>query len=79
MAWDLESLGGGGIGGAFFGILTAFGLKGKVNKIEKEKQDIRVCEAIHKGIEAKFEFLCNGQEKIFERLDSISDFLRNQK
>ena len=78
MAFDIESLGGGGIAGTFIGILTALGLKGRVNRLEDKKLDRSVFEAVHKGIEDKFVILVDGQKRIFERIDSINDYLRNE-
>lgn len=76
---DLESLGGGaGAGGVIATILALMG----VNR----KQDKKVCEAVHHGIEDKFETIVDvmkemreGQKKIWERLDNFNDYMRNQK
>ena len=76
---DLESLGGGGISGLFIGILTAIGLKSRINKLEDKKQDRSVCDAIHKSIDEKFERLIIGQDKVWQRLDSLNDYIRNKK
>lgn len=79
MAFDIGSLGGGGVAGIFFGILTVLGLKSKVDKMEEKKQDRSVCEVIHKSIDDKFTILINEQRKLFEKVDDINDYLRNQK
>lgn len=79
MAWDIESLGAGGIGGFFIAILTAFGISRKVDKMEDLKQDKSVCGATHKGIDEKFNTIIEGQKKIWERLDSLNDYMRNKK
>lgn len=79
MAFDIGSLGGGGVTGIFFGILTALGLKSKVDKMEEKKQDKSICEVIHKSIDDKFTVIINGQEKLFEKVDGINDYLRNRK
>jgi len=79
MAWDLESMGGGGISGLFIGIVTALGLKGKVDKLDDKKQDKTVCDAVHKSIDDKFGILIEGQGKLFDKVDKINDFLRNGK
>ena len=79
MAFDIETLGigtGGGLIGAILGVL---GINRRVNKIEKEKQDKTLCEVIHKGIDDKFDILIKGQDRIFERIDTISDRLRGVK
>lgn len=79
MSFDLESLSGGGISGLFIGILTAIGIKSRVDKLEDKKQDKSVCESIHKSIDEKFDRLIKGQDKIWERLDDLNDYLRNKK
>ncbi len=79
MAFDIESLGGGGIGGVFIGILTALGLKGRISKLEEKKLDRSVFDAVHKGIEDKFAIIIDGQNRMFERIDTISDRLRGVK
>ena len=79
MAWDIESMGGGGITGLFIGILTAFGLKSKVDKLDDKKQDKSVCDAVHKSIDDKFTILINGQTKLFDKVDGINNYLRNGK
>jgi len=76
---DFESLGTGGIGGVIIGILTAFGINYRVKRIEENKQDKTVCSALHKSSDDKFEILIKGQEKIFNRLDNLNDYLRNNK
>jgi len=79
MAWDIESLGAGGVSGFFIAILTAFGISRKVNKMEDFKQDKPVCMAIHKGIDEKINTIIEGQRKIWERLDCLNDYVRNNK
>lgn len=83
MGFDIESLGGGAgagiVGGIFGAILTAFGINRRVNKIEDGKQDKIVCDTIHKSIDDKFGVLIEGQSKLFDKVDSINDYLRNQK
>jgi len=79
MAWDLESLGGGGISGLFIGIITALGLKSKVDKLDDKKLDKEVFRDVQKSIDEKFTILVDGQKRVFERLDNLNDYLRNQK
>lgn len=83
MAFDIESLGGGAgagiVGGIFGAILTVLGINRRINKIEDSKQDRTVCEATHKGIDEKFNTIIEGQNKIWDRLDSLNDYIRNQK
>lgn len=79
MAFDLESLGGGGITGLFIGIITALGLKSKVDKLDEKKQDTKTCDAIHKSIDDKFGILIDGQSKLFDKVDGINEYLRNGK
>jgi len=79
MSWDIESLGSGGIGGIFIGVLTAFGLKSKMDKLEDKKQDRAICSVIHKSIEDKFSILIEGQTKLFDKVDGINEYLRNGK
>ena len=78
MAWDLESMGGGGITGLFIGVLTALGLKGKVDKLDEKKQDIKTCDALHKGIDEKFIIMTDIQREIRDRLNELNDYLRNK-
>ncbi len=79
MAFDIESLGGGAGGGIIGAILVALGFVKRVNKLEDSKQDKVVCEAIHKGIEGKINTIIEGQNKIWERLDNLNDYVRNQR
>ena len=76
---DIESLGGGAGTGIIGAILVAFGFSRRVSKIEEGKQGKSVCDALHKGIDEKFTILVDGQKAIWERLDSLNDFLRNQR
>ena len=79
MSFDLESLGGGAGTGIIGAILVAFGFSRRVNKLENEKQDKSVCFPMHKSIDDKFEIVIKGQEKLFNKIDSINEYLRNQK
>ncbi len=76
---DLESLGGGAGAGLIGTILGILGINRRVSKIEKDKQDRVVCDALHKSTDDKFDILINGQEKIFNRLDNLNDYLRDHK
>ena len=78
MSFDFESGLGGGISGLFIGILTAIGLKTRVDKLEDKKQDKSLCDSIHKGIDEKFDRLIIGQDKIWQRLDTLNDYIRNK-
>jgi hypothetical protein len=79
MSFDLESLGSGGISGLFVSIITALGLKGKIDRLEDKKQDKSLCDTLHKSINEKFDLIIKGQDKLFEKIDGINDYLRNQK
>ena len=76
---NIESLIGGGGTGIIGAILVAFGFSRRVSKIEENKQDKSVCEATHKGNDEKFNIIIEGQNKIWERLDSLNDYVRNQR
>jgi len=79
MAFELETLGIGTGGGLIGAILGVFGINRRVNKLEEQKQDKILCETIHKGAEHKFTVLIEGQNRIFERIDALNDYLRNGK
>ena len=79
MAFDLESIGGGGISGIFIGIITALGLKSKVDKLDDKKQEKSVCGVVHKSIDEKFNILIEGQGKLFDKFDKMNEYLRNGK
>ena len=86
MSFDLESIGGGfgsGIIGAFLGIL---GINRRMKKLENCKQDKTTCIPLHRGIDEKFTMIVDiqkaireDQKCIRERVDSLSDYLRNKK
>ena len=79
MAFDIESLGGGGISGIFIGIITALGLKSKVDKLDDKKLDKEVFDVVSKSIDEKFTVLVEGQGKLFDKVDKINEYLRNGK
>lgn len=79
MAWDFESMGGGGISGLFIGIITALGLKSKVDKLDDKKLDKSVFDVVNKSIDEKFTVLIEGQGKLFDKIDGINEYLRNGK
>lgn len=79
MAFDIESLGGGAGTGIIGAILVAFGFGRRVSKLEDGKQDKSSCIPIHKNIDEKFEIVIKGQEKLFDKIDSINEYLRNGK
>lgn len=79
---DLETLGGNAGGGLFGAVLAFLGIKQRLDKQDKaieSKQNADVCTVLHKGIDEKFTILVNGQEKIFNRLDNLNDYVRNKK
>ena len=79
---DIGSLGSGAGAGFFAGIIVAvgnaFGFNRRMNKVESEKQDKSACIPIHKSIDDKFDILIKGQDKVWERLDSLNDYVRNK-
>ena len=76
---DLESLGSGAGAGLIGAILGVFGITRRVGKIEKDKQDKTVCDALHKSADDKFNILIKGQEKLFDKLDNLNVYLRDHK
>ncbi len=76
---DIESLGGGAGAGLIGTILTVFGFGRRVNKLEDNKQEKSVCDAIHKGTDGKIDVLLEGQKLIFVKIDAINEYLRNQR
>ena len=78
MAWDLESMGGGGISGIFIGILTTIGLKSRVDKLEEKKLNKDVFVEFRKNVDEKFDRLIIGQDKVWERLNALNDYIRNK-
>ena len=76
---DLESLGGGAGTGIIGAILVAFGFGRRVKNLEETKQSRNVCEAIHEGVNGRLNTIIEGQTKIWERLDNLNDYVRNQK
>ena len=79
MAFDIESIGSGGVAGLVGAILGVFGISRRINKVEEEKQDKILCQSIHEGANYKFNTLIDGQNRIFERLNDLNDYLRNGK
>jgi len=82
MAFDIESMGSGAGAGFLASIIVAvgnaFGFNRRVSKIEDEKQDKSACIPIHKGLDDKIDILIKGQDKIWERVDSLNDYVRNK-
>ncbi len=76
---DFESLGGGAATGFIASILTLLGWNRRLTSLEKEKQDKSFCEVMHRMSDVNFKALHYGQEKIFDRIDKINEFLRNQR
>jgi hypothetical protein len=79
MTMDIESLGSGAGAGLIGAVLGVLGITRKVNKLENDKQDKSACIPMHKSIDEKFTIVIDGQKRLFERLDSINDYLRNGK
>ena len=82
MAFDIESLGGGAgagiVGGIFGAILTAFGINRRVNRLEEEKLGKDVFVEFRKSVDEKFNTIIESQGKIWDRLDSLNDYMRNK-
>lgn len=76
---DIESIGSGFGTGLIGTILGILGITRKVNRLDDCKQDKTVCDSIHKGINDKFDTLIKGQDRIWERLDRLNDYIRNGK
>ncbi len=79
MPFDIESIGTGAGAGLIGAILGILGINRRINKVEDQKQDKSLCENIHKGADEKFTILIEGQKRVFERLDTLNDYLRNGK
>lgn len=86
MAFDLESLGGGFGSGLIATIAGLLGINRKINRLEDAKQEKGICDAIHKSIDDKFcdiaemrKEIKTGQEKIWERLDNLNDYMRDRR
>lgn len=76
---NIESLLGGGGTGIIGAILVAFGFSRRVNKLEDGKLDKDVFVEFRKNADEKFNTIIEGQSKIWERLDSLNDYVRNQR
>jgi len=76
---DIESLGAGAGTGFFGAILGYLGFSRRLNKLEDVKQDKNVCTVLHENITCTLIDLKEGQNKIFDKIDSINDFLRGAK
>ncbi len=76
---DFESLGSGAATGFLASILILLGWNRRLTLLEKEKQDKSFCDVMHRMSDVNFKSLHDGQEKIFDRIDKINEFLRNQK
>ena len=76
---DLESLGGAAGAGIIGAILGVFGINRRVGKIEKDKQDKTVCDALHKSADDKFNTLIKGQEKLSDKFDNLNVYLRDHR
>ena len=72
MAIDLETLGGGAGTGFLVSLVTAFGFGRRVSRVEDNKQDKSVCDALHRDSDRRL-------ERIEEKLDGLNDYLRNHK
>ena len=70
---DLESLGGGGLGGFITAILTLLGWNRRISHLEKEKQDASVCEKIHTSVDENYKNMRSDLVYIRDRLDKLYD------
>ena len=67
---DWQSIGSGAGGGFVMGILIALGWSRRITNLEKGKQDLGVCEAIHESVKERL-------TRIEDKLDNLSDYVRN--
>ena len=70
MNW--ESIGFGAGSGFMVSLLAALGWNRRINRLEDGKQDKGTCQAIHQGTEQRL-------ERIENKLDSLSDYIRNHR
>jgi len=75
---DIESLGGGAGTGIIGAILVAFGFSRRVSKLEDGKLNKDVFVEFRKNVDDKFNTIIEGQSKIWDRLDSLNDYVRNK-
>lgn len=71
MALDLESLGGGAGAGILGSILAVFGFHRRMNRLEDEKQNRTVCNALHESIDKRLETLQNSIDHLTGRIDLL--------
>jgi len=76
MALDFESLGGGAGAGILGSILAFLGFNRRLNRLEDEKQNKTVCNALHESIDKRLETLQNSIDHLTERIDK---FLINRR
>lgn len=79
MSFDIESIGSGAGAGLIGAILGVLGINRRMNKLEENKQEKSVCEILHKSADDKFDVLIKGQERLFEKVDDLNNYLRNHK
>jgi hypothetical protein len=71
VALDLESLGGGAGAGILGSILAVFGFHRRMNRLEDEKQNRTVCNALHESIDKRLETLQNSIDHLTGRIDLL--------
>jgi hypothetical protein len=71
VALDLESLGGGAGAGILGSILAVFGFHRRMNRLEEEKQNRTVCNALHESIDKRLETLQNSIDHLTGRIDLL--------
>jgi hypothetical protein len=71
VALDLESLGGGAGAGILGSILAVFGFHRRMNRLEDEKQNRTVCNALHESIGKRLETLQNSIDHLTGRIDLL--------
>jgi hypothetical protein len=79
MAFDWESLGGGGVMGFVATALTLLGWNRRIAKLEAEKKDIAVCEKEMNSVECDRSSLQEDIKYIRSRVDKLYDFQINGK
>lgn len=79
MPFDIESIGSGAGAGLIGAVLAVLGINRRMKKVEDDKQDKSVCEVLHKSSDEKFERIIKGQDKLFEKVENLDNYLRNHK
>ena len=80
MSFDLESLGGGAGAGLIGTILGILGMnkenKRRLANLEVAKQDVKVCNAFHQGIDNRFSTVIETQKEIKDELRDLNNYIR---